>query len=143
MLRVIERREQKLRLERAALAREIAATRDGLAALEETIAAVERRASANAHSRFATGARSIAELLEIEQNSSSLRAGRADLEAMRARLQETLARLSDRQRALANKWRKEVVRLGHVTAIVRRSRVLADVRRCEADDEDRAPSWIA
>jgi hypothetical protein len=135
MVRVITRREEKLRAEMAALARAIAASRDGLAVLDETIAAVERRARDNANSRFAQGPRSVAALLEIERNSSSLHAGRAELETMRERSRQTLATLTDQQCALSKKWRKEDARLAHVTALARRQRVLADVRQTDADDE--------
>lgn len=134
MIRVIERREQKLRLAMSSLAQTIAARRDGLATLEETIAAVERRACANASSRFSTGSRSVGELLEIEQNSSSLRAGRAELETLRGQSNEALARLTDRQQALLKEWRKEDVRLAHITAIARRARLLAAARQFDADE---------
>ena len=135
MVRVITRREEKLRAEMATLARAIAASRDGLAVLDETIAAVERRARDNANSRFAEGPRSVAALLEIERNSSSLLAGRAELETMRERSRQTLATLADQQRALSKKWRKEDTRLAHVAVLARRQRVLADVRQTDADDE--------
>lgn len=135
MIRVLERREQKVRLDVARLAREIATTRDGLTALEETIAAVDRRARDNANARFANGSRSVAALLELEQNSQSLRAGRAELETLRQRSAQALATLIDRQSALAKKWRREEARLSHVTGLVQRERILADVRQFDADDE--------
>jgi hypothetical protein len=135
MIRVLERREQKVRLDVARLAREIATTRDGLTALEETIAAVDRRARDNANARFSGGSRSVAALLELEQNSKSLRVGLAELEILRQRSEQTLATLIDRQSALAKKWRREEARLAHVTGLVQRERILADVRQFDADDE--------
>lgn len=135
MIRVFERREQKIRLEVARLAREIAAGQEGLAALDETIAAVERRTRDNATARFAAGSRTVAELLALEQNSQSLRNGRAELEALRQRSQQALAKLIEHQRTLAKQWRKEEVRLAHVTDLEQRERVLADIRQFDADDE--------
>lgn len=136
IIRVFERREQKVRLEVARLAREVAAKQDSLVTLDETIAAVERRARNNSDSRFADGGRSVAELLELEQNSQSLRAGRAELEILRQQSKQALAALIDQQRALSKQWRKEEVRLTHVTDLARHERVLADVRQFDADDED-------
>lgn len=135
MIRVFERREQKVRLEIASLAREIATTRDGLTTLDEAIAAVDRRARDNANARFSNGSRSVAALLELEQNSQSLRAGQAELETLRQRSEQALATLIDRQSALAKKWRREETRLAHVTGLVQRERIRADVRQFDADDE--------
>jgi hypothetical protein len=135
IIRVFERREQKVRLEIGRLAREVAARQDSLIALEETIAAVERRARENSDARFADGVRSVAKLLELEQNSQSLRAGRAELETLRERSKQALTALIDQQRALSKQWRKEEVRLAHVTDLAQRERVLADVRQFDADDE--------
>ena len=136
MIRVLERREQQIRMEVARLAREIATQRDGMMALDETIAAVDRRALDNASARFAGGSRSVAALLELEQNSQSLRAGRIELEALRQRSEQTLATLLDRQSTLAKKRRREEVRLAHVNGLVQRERILADVRQFDADDEE-------
>lgn len=135
MIRVLERREQKVRLDVARLAREIATTQEGLTTLEEAIATVDRRARDNANARFASGSRSVAALLELEQNSQSLRAGRAELETLRQRSEQVLTTLLDRQSALAKKWRREEARLSHITGLVQRERILADVRQFDADDE--------
>lgn len=135
IIRVFERREQKVRLEIARLAREVAAKQDSLVALDETIAAVERRARENSDARFTDGVRSVGKLLELEQNSQSLRAGRAELETIRQRSEQALAALIDQQRALSKQWRKEETRLAHVTDLAQRERVLADVRQFDADDE--------
>jgi outer membrane protein TolC len=143
VIKVLERREQKHRLEVARLARALATHQESLAALDETIAAIEHRARQNASSRFSSGSRSIAELLELEQNSQSLRAGRAELETVRERSKQALAKLMDQQRALARKWHKEEVRLAHVNALARRERVLTDVRQFEADDESVTERYAA
>jgi hypothetical protein len=135
MIRVLERREQKLRLEVARLSSAVAEGRKNLAAIEETIAAVERRTSDNASARFSNGARSVGELLELEQNSQSLRAGRTELETLRQRSEQALFKLSYQQRVIAKKWRKEEVRLAHVTALVRREHARAEINQFDADDE--------
>src|SRR5688572_4849864 len=119
VIRVLERREQKVRFDIAQLSRAIATSEQSLAAVDETIAAVERRARENANNRYSNGSRSVAELLELEQNSQSLRAGRAQLEEMRERSQQALQRLKDQQRALFTKWRKDDARLAHVTGLAR------------------------
>jgi len=143
VIRVLERREQNLRLEVARLARAIATHQESLAALDQTIAAVERRAHENASSRFSSGSRSIAELLELEQNSQSLRAGRAELETVRERSKQSLAKLMDQQRTLAQRWHKEEVRLSHVNSLARRECILTDVRQFEADDESFTERYAA
>lgn len=135
MIRALERREQKLRLEVACLSSALAEGRKNLADIEETIAAVERRARDNANARFSNGARSVGELLELERNSQSLRAGQTELETLRQRAEQALFKLSYQQRALAKKWHKEEVRLAHINALTRRERVRAQVRQFDADDE--------
>jgi outer membrane protein TolC len=133
--RVLERRELRARFEVTQLARAIATSQESLAAVSETIATVERRARDNASNRYSNGSRSVAELLELEHNSQSLRAGLAELEEMRERSRQALERLLDRQRALTMKWRKEEARLAHVSDLARRERILTDVRQFDADDE--------
>lgn len=135
IVRVLERREQRLRFEVAQLTRAIATNQESLAAVDETIAAIERRARENASNRYSNGARSVAELLELEQNSQSLRAGRAQLEQIRQQSQQTLDRLIGQQRALTRKWRKEEARLTHVTGLARFERIRTDIRQFDADDE--------
>jgi len=134
IIRVLERRQQKFRFDIAQLARAIATSQASLAAVDETIAALDRRARENASSRYSNGSRSVAELLELEQNSQSLRAGRTQLEEMRERSRQTLDRLMDQQRTLIANWRKEAARLAHVSSLARRERILADVRQFDADD---------
>jgi hypothetical protein len=135
MLRVLERREQKLRLDIARVARDVAAMRDDITTLEATLAAVDRRARENAGARFANGSRSVAALLELEQNAQSLRTGRQALEALWHRTEQALAKLSERQRTLSQRWRREESRLAHVRRLMRRERLLTDARRLDADDE--------
>lgn len=135
VIRVLERREQKVRQEVARLAHAIAKSQENLSALDQTIAAVERRARENSNARFSNGARSVAELMELEQNSQSLRAGRAELEVLREKSIQALAALVNQQRALAKQWRKEEARLTHVNDLARRERIQTDVRRYDADDE--------
>jgi outer membrane protein TolC len=135
VIRVLERRERKVRVEVTLLARAIAKSQESLAAVDETLAAVERRARENASSRYSKGSRSVAELLELEQNSQSLRASRAELEDLRERSRQALERLVDQQRALIAKWRKEEARLAHVSDLTRRERIRIDVRQFDADDE--------
>ncbi len=136
MIRVLKRREQQIRMEVARLARDVATRREGLTALDETIAAIDRRTCDNANARFASGSRSVAALLELEQNSQSLRAGRAELEVVRQRSEQALATLLARQCALTKKWRREEVKLAHVIGLMQRERLLADVRQFDADDEE-------
>jgi hypothetical protein len=135
MLRVMERREQKVRLEVARLAREIAVKRENLATLDATIEAVDRRARENGSARFANGARTVAALLELEQNSQSLRAGREELEALRQQSEQALTTLIARQRSLSKQWRREEARLAHITRLMQRERMLADVRQFDTDEE--------
>jgi hypothetical protein len=135
MIRVLERREQKLRLEVARVSKAIAEGQENLVELEAMIAAVERRARDNASARFTQGSRSVGELMELENNSQSLRTGHAELELFRQRSMEALAKLSEQQRTLAKTWHKEEVRLAHVTNLSRRARTLAEVRQFDADDE--------
>lgn len=141
VIRVLERREQRLRFEIAQLGRAIVTSQESLAAVEQTIAAIERRARENASSRYSTGSRSVSELLELEQNSQSLRAGRAQLEEMRERSRQALEKLVDRQRTLTQTWRKEEVRLAHVTGLARSARIQSDVRQFESDEESVAERY--
>jgi hypothetical protein len=136
MIRVLARREEKRRLQVASLAREVAAARDKTATVAATIAAVERRARENAHARFAAGARSIATLLELEQNSQSLRTGLAELEALRQRTAQSLTALVERQRTLAREWQREETRLAHATDRLKRERMRGDARQLDADDDE-------
>lgn len=135
VIRVLERREEKMRREVARVAREVAAKQDSLAALDETIAAVERRMCDNSNARFSDGSRSVAQLLELEQNSQSLRAGHAELEILRTRSRQALATLMDQQRTLSKEWRKEEVRLSHVSDLAQREHILTEVRQFDADEE--------
>ena len=133
--RVLERRELRARFEVTQLARAVATSQESLAAVDATIAAVDRRARENASNRYSNGSRSVAELLQLEQNSQSLRAGLAELEEMRERSRQSLEKLMDQQRALTTKWRKEEARLAHVSDLARRERIVADARQFDADDE--------
>lgn len=135
VIRVLERREQRVRFEITQLTRAIATSQESLAAVDETIAAVERRARENASSRYSDGSRSVAELLELEQNSQSLRAGRARLEEIRERSQQALEKLVNQRHTLTTKWHKEEVRLAHVTGLARRERIRTDIKQFDADDE--------
>ena len=143
VIRVLERRELRLRFEVAQLTRAIATSQESLAAVDQTIATVECRARENANNRYSGGSRSVAELLELEQNSQSLRAGREQLEEMRERSRQALEKLMDRQRTLTRRWRKEEVRLAHVTGLTRRERILTDIRQFDADDESFVERYAA
>jgi chromosome segregation ATPase len=136
MIRVLARREEKKRLQIASLARDISATQDKTATVAATIAAVERRARENAHARFAAGPRSIASLLELEQNSQSLRTGLAELETLRQRTAQSLAALVEQRRTLAREWRREDSRLAHASERLKRERMRIDARQLDADDDE-------
>jgi hypothetical protein len=169
MIQILERREQRLRLELTVLAREIALKRDNLAALDATIAAVNRRIDENASARFAskgpgslsTGeqardksrllpgvskgpgplstreqcSRSVAELLQLEQNSQSLSKAAMELVTLKGRGEQDLASLVERQRILSQRWHREEIRREYVTRLARRERVRAETRQFDADDE--------
>jgi hypothetical protein len=155
MIEILERRGQRLRLELTILAREIALKRDNLATLQATIAAVNRRIDENASARFADtreespgasqgprplftrleGARTVAALLELEQNSQSLRTAAMELVTLKERGEQALAMLVDRQRTLSQRWHREEIRREYVTRLARRERVLAEIRQFDAEEE--------
>jgi hypothetical protein len=138
MIEVLERREQNARLALARVTRAVAATSAEIQAMDAVIAAVEARVKKNLEARLGGEPRTIAALLEQENQTQSLLSGCERVTELRRQAEHRLAELRVRQRAEARQWRRDEVKLMHVRAMARREAITQAHRVAESEDQAHA-----
>jgi hypothetical protein len=135
MIQVLEWRERKSQQALARITRTIAGACAEIHAMEEVIGAIEARVKENLGARLSGRPRTVAALLELEQHTQTLLAGRERVENLKRQSEHKLAELRVRQRVEARRWRRDEVKLMHVKALVRRDAIARSNREAEAQEQ--------
>jgi hypothetical protein len=135
LITVLQRREERSRLELARLSRELAGKRQALQAMDGILAAIQEHLQSSLDGRFAGGPRTIAALEEIEEHARTLRSRHEELSTLKQQAEQALEALAAQHRARAHQWRRNDTRLKHIESLARRDKLTVDLRISEASDE--------
>jgi hypothetical protein len=135
MIRVLQQRELDGRQALARAARDVASKQATVAFADQSIATFDEKLSAVLASRYANGARTVAALLESDDESKKLSVALARLRTLRIAAQRELDEAKERQQLAARQWRRDEGRLKHIEFLARRERIARAARVSEAEDE--------
>jgi hypothetical protein len=138
LLAALEGRERANLAELARVGERVASGREVLANLDVFIEELNVRASLDIASILLDAPRTVAEMLEAERHSRSLRQEVVKLAAVRARARVEFDELSQRKRAAADRWQRSSARLQHIRERVRDHAMRVSMRRTDAEEGEYA-----
>jgi len=138
LMAALERRERSNLAELARVSERVASGREVLANLDVFIEELSARASVDIASMLLDAPRSVADMLEAERHSRSLRQEVVKLAAVRAQAIVEFDELSQRKREAADRWQRSSARLQHVRDRARDHAMLVSIRRMDAEENEYA-----